>query len=93
MKKNNYINNSKKIRNISLFLITIQSIGYISKIIKMESPIIEENFAMTIGANIMGIVGLYGFIKNDSSPKSDLFYIIISFFIVVILIEFFSFIK
>ena len=93
MKKNNYINNSKKIRNISLFLITIQSIGYISKIIKMESPIIEENFAMTIGANIMGIVGLYGFIKNDSSPKSDLFYIIISFFIVVILIEFFPFIK
>ena len=93
MKKNNYIKNSKKIRNISLFLITIQSIGYISKIIKMESPIIEENFAMTIGANIMGIVGLYGFIKNDSSPKSDLFYIIISFFIVVILIEFFSFIK
>ena len=93
MKKNNYINNSKIIWNISLFLITIQSIGYISKIIKMESPIIEENFAMTIGANIMGIVGLYGFIKNDSSPKSDLFYIIISFFIVVILIEFFSFIK
>lgn len=88
MKKFNYIKNQKKIRNISLFLIMIQSLSYISKIIRMQSPIIEENFAMTIGANIIGVIGLYGFIKNDFSPKSDLFYIIIGFFIAVILIEF-----